>query len=263
MKKCLFAIVLLYTSQYALADATFKYSSLKGNNSKHLLTYFIKAQQLKYTETSSNKDNVFNHKIQQFTSLDQKTGSLSSLNNEILNAHVMQLNQQRMQKLQSVEKELNIKLKDMSAVQQQAGESLINQLKYPDLYGEHTLMTIKPVKKTKQVNKIECKQYQLYKKSTLIREYCLATPQALGISDNDYQTLRSFYSFDYKMQSKIMIAMGKTGFTIIDFEQQNMPGIVIEIINYNDKLISHHLVLEAVNTDSLDKDIFNIKQIKK
>lgn len=263
MKKYLSAIILLYTGQYALADTTFEFNRLKDGKSLPANTYYIKAQQLKYAESSSENTNIYQHDIQQFNAIDSKTAEISTLNEELLNKHIFELNKQRLDKLREVEPKLQLKIKDMSAAQQQAAESLINQLKYPEFYGQHTLLKIKPVSKTKRVNNIECKPYQLYRNDILIRQFCMATPESLKMSKQDYQTLRGFYAFDYKMQSKVLIAMGKTGFTMIDYEQKNMPGVVIEILTYKDKQISHHVVLGDLNHQPLSDSIFAIKPIKK
>lgn len=263
MKRYLSAIVLLYTGQYALADTTFEFNRLKDGKSQPVNTYYIKAQQLKYAEASSENMNIYQHDIQQFNAFDSKTAGVSTLNEELLNKHIFELNKQRLDKLREVETKLQQKIKDMNAVQQQAAESLINQLKYPEFYGQHTLLKIKPVSNTRLVNKIECKPYQLYRNDILLRQFCMATPESLKMSKKDYQTLRGFYAFDYKMQSKVLIAMGKTGFTMIDYEQQNMPGVVIEILTYKDKQTIHHVALGDFNHQALSDSIFTLKSGKK
>ena len=263
MKKTLFAIVLLSTDQYALADTTFEYKRLKDGENLPAFTQYIKAQQLKYVETSSDNANIYQHDIQQFSSTNLKTAEISTLNEEMMNKHIFELNKQRMAQLRDVESKLQQKTRDMTAIQQQAAESLINQLKYPEFYGQHTLLKTKPITKTRKVNKVECKPYQLYRNDILLKEFCMATPESLNMSKQDYQTLRGFYSFDYKMQSNVLIAMGKTGFTMIDYEKQNMPGVVVETITYNDKQISHHSVLGDFNHQALSDSIFAIKSEKK
>ena len=91
----------------------------------------------------------------------------------------------------------------------------------------------------------------------------MATHESLKMSKKDYQILRGFYAFDYKMQSKVLIAMGKTGFTMIDYEQQNMPGVVVEILTYKDKQIRHHVALGDYNHQALSDSIFILKSGKK
>lgn len=260
MKKCLFAIVLLSTGQYAAADVTFKFNQLKNNNTQRTFTYQIKAHQLRYSEARSNKQNIFNRQKQQFHSFDPDTGKPSMLNEQLLNIHLTRLNQQREARLAEVEKKLEVKIKDMSAIEQQAAESLLNQLKYPDLYGEHTLLKLKPINETRRINNVECSVYKLFKKDTLIRSYCMASAQALKISPQEYHTLRDFYAFDYKSQSKMLLAMGKTSFTIIDYEQHSMPGIVIETINYKNNKKNNHMILQSVNHNTLVDSLFDLNQ---
>lgn len=259
MKKCLFAIVLLYPSQYASADATFKFNSLIPSNNQHTLTYHIKQSQLKYTDSSSGNDNIFDQKSQKFITINNKNGTISTISEQILNKQLVKLNQQRMQKLTSVEKELNKKLADKTDIERQTGETLISQLKYPEQYGEHNLLSIKPLDKSKRIKEIECQRYQLFRETELLKEYCLATSTALGLNQQEYQTLRGFYAFAYNMQSKIMIAMGNTRFAIVDYDQHKMPGVVIETISYKDNKIENHLLLDSVNSSRLNDSIFKLQ----
>ena len=263
MKKCLFAIVLLYPGQYASADATFEFNSLIPKNNQHSLTYYIKNARLKYTDATSASDNIYDHKSKQFTSLNKKTGKVSSINEQILNRQVARLNEQRMNKLVSIEKELNQKLSTKTDLEKQTGENLINRLKYPEHYGEHSLLNIKELKKTKQINNIKCQRFQLFRQHELLKEYCMASAADLGINQQEYKTLRGFYAFDYNTQSKIMIAMGNTRFAIVDYDQQKIPGVVIETISYEDNQITQHQVLKSVNNDSLNDSIFSLNNENK
>ena len=260
MKKCLFAIVLLSTSQYAAADVTFKFNQQKSNSTQSTYTYQIKAHLLRFSETKSNRKNIFDRQKQQFHRFDPNTGEPSMLNEQLLNIHLTRLNQHREERLAEVENKLGAKIKNMSAIEQQTAESLLNQLKYPDLYGEHTLLKLKPANETRRINNIECSVYQLFKKDTLIRSYCMASALALKIKPQEYRTLREFYAFDYNLQSKMLLAMGKTSFTIIDFEQHSMPGIAIETVSYKNNKKHNHLILQSVNYHSLEDSLFDLNR---
>jgi len=263
MKKCLFAIVLLYTGQYAYADATFKFNSLIPKNNQQSLAYYIKGKQLKYTDSSSTNNLIYNQKLQQLTTIDSQSGAISTINEKRLKQQVAQLNQQRLARLRGVEEKINEELANKTSLEKQTGATLIAQLKYPEQYGEHTLLTIKPLDKTKTVNNIECQSYQLFKKARLLKEFCLASREAIGINKLEYTTLRGFYTFGYNMQSKIMIAMGNTRFEIVDYDQHKMPGVVIETISYIDNKIAHHQVLASVNKSPLSSSIFELETANK
>ena len=72
------------------------------------------------------------------------------------------------------------------------------------------------------------------------------------LSPQEYQTLRSFYAFDYKVLTQIMLAMGKSDFSVIDYEQQKIPGVVIETISYENATITQHLQLTALKREPLN-----------
>ena len=260
MKLYLNAIVLLSLSQYAVADTTLEFKNLHGKKGKDTITYQVKDQQLRFTESGSSRVNIFDQQAQQFITLDPETGKTEMFNNEILNARIAQLNKQRLNRLKRVEEELQSKLKVMSKQEQEVGEALVNQLKFPEFYGEHTLLKIAPLDSSKKIANVECKIYQLTKKNQRLKEYCLATPASLNITDNDYQTLRSFYAFDYNMLTKLMLAMGKSNFNQVDYESEKMPGVVIEVISYKNSSISQHQILKSFNSDTLDSNTFDLKQ---
>jgi len=260
MKIIFTCIVLLSSIHYAYADATLEYKEI---TSKGLIAYITKGEKLKFTQSAQARFNLFNHKKQEFISFDPTSGLSSMVNNNVLKQRVSQLTQQRLKKLSQVELRLEKKLQTMTPEQQQAGESLINILKYPDMYGEHTLLKVKKSNTSKQILNITCHVYQIYRAKKLIREICMASKKSLKLNPEDYFTLRSFYAFNYKMQSQIMIAMGKTRFSLIDYEQHNMEGILIESIDYRDSVIQHHLKLNAISLKNVNASEFTLPEVEK
>ncbi len=259
MKKIILSIVLLSSSHYATADITLILKDQASKQGKHLITYRIKDDQLKFTVSGQNRINLFNQKKQQFISFDPDSGKSSMFNESILDQRVSQLNAQRLKKLAQVEKQLADKLQTMKSEERKVGESLINLLKYPEMYGEYTQLKIKKPAKQKEINAINCQVYQLYQDSLLLMDFCLADASSLKMTTEEYRTLRSFYAFNYSMQSRLMLAMGNTRFRLIDYDQQKMPGVVIESINYQDKKISEHLLLKSVDTQDLSPSEFRLE----
>jgi len=256
MKIYLTAIVLLSLGQYAVADTTLEFKNLHNPGKQNSITYQIKDQKLRFTESGSIRVNLFDSNAQQFTTFDPNTQKAEMFNNEILDTRVAQFNQKRLVKLSRVEKELEKKLKSMSKKEQEVGEAIVNQLKFPEFYGEHTLLRINALEGSKKIGDLDCQIFQLIKKKQRLKEYCLAKPASLEMSNDDYQTLRSFYAFDYNMLTRLMLAMGKSNFELIDFEKEKMHGVVIEVISYKGDSISQHQILTSFNIDALNKDIF-------
>jgi len=256
MKSLVMGIVLLYSCQYASADITFVLKNQQSKMNQQTITYAIKGHQLKFTESNSDRVNLFDQKTQQFLTFDPKSAKRDMINDDVLQKRVNQLNQQRLQKLAQVEQNLNAKLKTMTAQEQEVGESLINLLKYPEYYGEHTQLLVKPTDQQKQISAINCQVFQLFKNKQRLKEFCLADPGAMKMSPQEYQTLRSFYAFDYKVLTQLMLAMGKSDFTVIDYEEQKIPGVVIETISYDNATITQHLQLTDLKRETLEASEF-------
>ncbi|MCW8933995.1 MAG: hypothetical protein OQK98_04670 [Gammaproteobacteria bacterium] len=255
MKIILICIVLLSSTQYAFGDATLEFKEI---TSKGLITYKIKDEKLKFTQSTQERINLFNRNKLEFISFDPESGVSSVFNNDVLKQRVSQLTQQRLKKLSQVELKLEEKLKTMTPEQQEAGESLINILKYPDLYGEHTLLKINKSDTSKEINNITCQLYQVYRAKQLIKDFCMASAKSLKLSPEDYLTQRSFYAFNYNMQSQLMIAMGKTRFSLVDYDKHDIDGVLIESIDYRDSTIQQHLILNSISHDKVDKSEFTL-----
>jgi len=263
MKIILTCIVLLSSLQYAFADTTLTFADALKNTLTPSLTYSIKDKQLKLTQSGQNTINVYNRKDNTFVSFNTETGKSAQLNEQILNKRVSQLNKERLQKLAKVQKELPKEIPNMTPAQQAASETLVNLYKYPEYYGEHTSLIVRKSDNVKQVNGMACQPYQLYKIDRLLKSFCMAEADALNMSDTEYKTLRSFYAFNYSMQSRLLIALGDTKFTIIDYDQHNMPGVVVEEIEYQKSTtsppkVSHHNVLKNVHHQPISSVKFDI-----
>lgn len=261
MKSYLTAIVLLFSlSQYAVADATLNYSQSQAGNKPYSFTFLIRDQRLRVNESSSERINLFKQSGSEFISYDPQTRQMELINPAILKARVEELDQQRHQRIRQIESELQQKLAQMSEQEREIGEALLNQIKYPAFYGEHTQIRVIPLKDRKTVAGIECRIYQLVKQKQRIKEFCMAPADALGLSPQDHQTLRSFYAFDYSMLSQLMLAMGKSDFTVIDYDAHHMTGVVIEAIEFDQQQISQHTELTSFNTRPLQAEQMSLPE---
>ena len=260
MKLNFVLIALLLANNLSHADTTLIFKQSDDTLKKEtFFTYYIKDGQLRLTEEGNNKINVFTQNKDEFTSINQDTGNISRINKDIVNQHVEKLNKQRLEKLKSVETELNKKLQTMAPDKKEIAELLINKLKYPEFYGEHTYLEAKKTTTTKHINNIECQVYNVNLQETLVRQICMMPYDKLNISPQDYATLRAFYQFNYSTQSQISIAAGNTSFTYVDFEAKNMQGIPAEITLFTERGSKQDHVLYQVKNTLLDKTLFEIK----
>jgi hypothetical protein len=255
MKVLYILLFLLAGLKPAISDSTLVFKSFSDKTSRSN-SYYLKDNQLRLLEEHSELFNIYDKSNQSFTSLNTKTGKASRINSQVLQQRVELLNQQRLKELAVIEKDLRSRLKDMSDTEKKVGESLINQRKYPDLYGSHTLLNIHKTKLSKTINNINCDVYKILRKNTEIKTVCMATNHSLKLSDQDFDTLRHFHHFNYMAQTRIMLAMGKTDFEQIDYQQENIKGIPIEIINTSGKTEKLEMMLLNVSREKLDKALF-------
>jgi len=263
MKIILTCIVLLSSLQYASADISLTYSDQLKKDKTGSVTYSIKNHQLNFTEAGQQKINIYNSKTQEFVSFDPSSGMRSTLNKQKLNQRVNQLNIERMDTLKEVEAKLSKDLESMTTAQQETAETLLNLYKYPEFYGEHTSLIIQSKGRSKVVNGISCKIYHLYKFTDLLKTFCFAEAESLKMSATEYKTLRNFYRFNYSMQSRVLIAMGNTKFTFIDYDQHAIPGVLIEEINYQKSTTaplkaSYHSSLLQFSHQPLKDTVFSV-----
>lgn len=259
MKLKLVLIALLLANNLSHADTTLIFKQPDDSGKEKTLTYYIKDGLLRLTEEGINKINVFDQKKDEFTSIDQATGNISRINQDLVNQHVEKLNKQRLEKLKSVETELNKELQSMDEDKKEVAELLMNKLKYPEFYGEHTYLEAKKTTTSKNINDIECLVYNVTLHGNLVRQICMAPVDKLKITEQDYSTLRAFYKFNYNTQSRMMLATGKTSFTYVDFEAKNMHGIPAEIVLFTKQGSSQDHILYQVKNNTLDKALFEIK----
>ncbi len=246
--------LLLLLIKPALADSTLVFKTY-NNGVESSLTYHIKNQKLRMIEKNSSRINIYDSSTQVFTSTDIETGKTSRIDSDILAQQINILNKKRMIKLSEVEKQLKEKLKTMGDKEKELAESFINQLKYPEFYGAHTFIKINKTSLSKNISNIHCDIYNIKRGDFLLKQVCIANNKALNLN-SDFDTLRDFYQFNYSTQTRIMLATGKTDFTNVDYQQENIDGIPVEVIiksKQGDKL---EIVLDSISTRALDEELF-------
>ena len=244
----------------ALADTTLVFK-IYNNHTESSLTYHIKGQKLRMIEKNSPRINIYDNQTQVFTSSDKQTGKTSRIDSIILARQIKRLNQKRMLKLAKTEKQLKEKLKTMSNKEIELAESLINQLKYPEYYGAHTFIKIEKTTLSKTISNTDCDVYNIKRGGSLLKQVCIASRKALNLGD-DFNTLRDFYHFNYRTQTRLMLATGKTDFTDIDYPQENIDGIPIEVIIKSQQGDKPAIILESISNKTLDTALFESAKAK-
>ena len=257
MKSFLSLVVLLLSNQLALADVTLVFVIPTGPAPDREVNYKIKNNTLRIDQADTKQYKLYDNSQQALIHIDEKTGNISRIDSDYLNSRVDILNQQRLQKLVEVESRLKDKLMSKSAEEKRIAEELMSQLKYPEFYGTHTYLKLEKTRQTRSINKIKCRVYNITRNEQILKQLCMASQEALNLSDADYATLRGFYHFNYTVQTRLRIAAGKTDFIQVDYEQENVAGIPVEILKLSDKDTKPEIFLHRIDHKTLDKAQFN------
>lgn len=255
MKVLYILLLVLAGLKPAFSDSTLVYKTFADETS-YTYTYYLKDNQLRLHEDHSELLNIYDKSSQSFSSQNPATGKTSLINADILQQQVEAMNRQRMLKLAALETQLQPKLKDMNDNEKQASESLLNQLKYPEFYGAHTLLKTHKTRQSKTINNIHCNVYQLLRKDKEIKKICVADNHSLKLDPNDYATFYDFQHFNYNTETSLLLAMGKSSFTQIDYRQEKIDGIPIEIIDSSGSTDKLEMMLVTISRESLDKTQF-------
>jgi len=263
MKVFLLLIACSLFNGIAVADVTLIFNMPAGPDQVREVNYRIKNHTLRIDQANSKQYKLYDNTQQAFINIDENTGNISRIDGDYLNSRVATLNQQRLEKLAVVEQQLKDKLNSKPAEEKRIAEELLNQLKYPEFYGAHTFLKVETTKQTRRINKIQCHVYNLTRNDEILKQLCMASQEALKLSDIDYATLRGFYHFNYIFQTQLRIAMGKTDFIQVDYEKENMAGIPIEILHISDKNQKSELSLNRIQHNILDQVLFNSQNLAK
>lgn len=266
MKQLVTLALLLQIAPLCHADATLTYTSYSSGDDGTQMTYYIKDGMLRFIEQGSTRINLYDHSKQIFLSIDNQNGTISRIDKDILKHRTEQLNKQRLQRLEKAETQLDEQLKAMTPEEQEIAASLVNRLKYPEFYGAHTFLEVRPTEETKTINQFTCQVYKINLKERLLKKVCMVEADVIGLSEEDYRTLRDFYHFNYQARTRMMLAAGKTDFTLIDYEQEKMPGVPLEVVSYEDQTSTRpdiRLLLKEVSTKMLDSSLFEGQTGKK
>lgn len=256
--KQLFVLSVLFYTALCHADTTLVFKHYPDKDSSQISTYYIKDGILRLSDQGSKKISLYDKSKQLYQSFDGEDGTISRIDRNILKQNIDRLNQQRLAKLAETEKQLHAELEGMDGEAKRLAESLVNQLKYPEFYGAHTFLKVEKTAQKQTINNIECQIYNIRRQDQLLRQICMAEASTLGISQPDYQTLRDFYHFNYTTQTQIMLAMGNSDFSHIDYEEENVSGIPIESRLVSGSGNSIDLSIVSVSTNAIDAGLMQI-----
>lgn len=258
MTRLFLLLCLLSNIQTANADATLIFKTSTGKESQQRIIYYIKNGLLRFSEQDSERFNIYDKSRQVFQSIDKEKQTISRIDKDILGRHVEALQRQRLVALAEAEKKVSEQLKSSDINEKTLAETVINQLRYPEFYGAHTHLKTEKTSITKSINGVDCQVYNIIRNNQLLKQVCMADFKTMGLTSDDYDTLRQFLRFDYTTQTQLLIARGKTDFVLIDYDEENIDGVPIEITAISANENKLNLLLDKTDSGTLDSSLFEV-----
>ena len=263
MKKWLPLIALVMFQNTSIADVKLDFTRYSQNGQQASFSLLIKNSLLRIEDQDNQRFNLFDSRKKRFISLHQRSGKIARMDMDILTQRAEQLNQKRKQHLQKVFAELDKKRAQMSPSELEVSESMINQMKYPELYGAYTLNRLEKTSTQKEIAGISCQLYRLTREKRLLKTLCIANMAQLGISQQDFNTLREYEEFQYQLESRMSLAIGEADFDLVSLKQLQIDGLVIESHKQFGKQLLRQQILTKLDTKRLSKERFEIPKVQK
>ena len=113
---------------------------------------------------------------------------------------------------------------------------------------ERQPMTIRATGENRRIAGIDCAMHMVSEGGQPVEEVCVATPQSVGIPQDDYQTLRGMFAFMQEMADQVM--GGASGFAMPDFD-----GVPVQIRDLDDGSVS---TLRSVSTRKINANALSV-----
>lgn len=109
----------------------------------------------------------------------------------------------------------------------------------------------------KNVAGIACEQMQLFEGRAKTAEFCLADPQHLNLSGDDYATIRSLLSFSEKLAGTTQGLAGQFGIKLPNVRVQDLAGVPVEMREFS-KRGQSSMTLNRIVTSAVASDLMRI-----
>jgi len=246
LKKSTLSLLLASTliSLNSSADVTIQFESSAKNQPNAI---YVKNGQVLIESRHGKGTGLYNSKSQTFSVLqhDQKK--------------YIRMNEQRMERqmgmMENMRRQMMARMSSMPPEQRQMIEARMAKMGLPSMesinkQSRKAENRIQKTGKTHTINGFQCETVEIYRDEKQVSEACIANAKGLKISQTDFDTLMSLFSFSQKMASKA----GKIG-AAISSSFNASGGIPVYSKNLQD---NSEQTISTVSSDTLKNSKFQI-----
>jgi len=204
-----FTALLLLAGIPAQAETVLQYSPVQASADgagSGTQTIFIRNGKIRMETTTGGKTQVtlFNQATQSFTALNDERRTYMVIDKNFSNNMQQRVQDARSQAMAKMKKRLQGMSPERRSLIESAMTGRMQQAKTP----AKTSYSLKDTGKTEKIHGIPCRTVLAYKGRQVKTEMCVATIQALNMSQADYRTLLAMQDFMAKMSSGMMQGSG-------------------------------------------------------
>lgn len=111
---------------------------------------------------------------------------------------------------------------------------------------------------SRSVAGIACEQMNLFQGKSKTGDFCLADPQRLNLSGDDYATLRSLLSFSEKLAGTTQGLAGQFGIKLPNIRVQELAGVPVEMREISGRGQSSSMTLNRIVTSAVAEELMRI-----
>jgi hypothetical protein len=197
---------------------------------------------------------------------DDQTKSFTALHSEeksyvVMDKSTVQEQGKRMQAMRKqMEAQMQERLKQMPEDQRKKMEEQMARMgigSSPKAPPSHPEFSTKNTNRTQSINSFSCVVYESYMGSEKIGEACIASPQSLKLSKDDYQTLQGMFAFQRDVQKEFASAAGASTASQQEMEMfDHVDGLPINIKVTNKQ--GAGMTLASISNQALSPELFQV-----
>jgi hypothetical protein len=189
---------------------------------------------------------IINHRDRKFMTLDEKS--------------VQQMAQQVSGMMTAMQAQMEKQMAGMSPQQraqmeQMLGSAGLGKMLEAKAAAPAPKQTLKPGA-ARTVNGFACQSVQMFRDDKKQGEMCVAKPQALGLSNPDYETVRALQSYGEKLAKQAGELAARFGVQVPNYGGGNVDGVPVEIVDDSNPGGGVRMMVKKVTNQAVDVKLF-------
>jgi hypothetical protein len=239
----------------AHADSTLKFSTGTGTGAEPNTVMVSQGKVRMESVTPQGKSvMIFDDSQKHFISFNEQEKKYMVMDQNSIKAQVEMMQEMKKQWQAKMQEQM----KQMSPEQRQQMEQQMAKMgmgsSQPAQPPAAPKLKITKTNRTENVSGVSCTVYESFRGSERMGEACIASPEALKLSKNDYQTLKGMFAFQRNMQKQFATASGRPTAQDEMGMFDNVEGLAVKITDNQ----GHTMTLGSISHEALAKEQFKI-----